>query len=59
MKHWEEDYYTCECIVRVPQTELLALAALRDPQREGNCDVCGRKRAVICKITDSSDGAGN
>ncbi len=35
MRH-EEDYYTCECIVRVPQTELLALATLRDPQREGN-----------------------
>ena len=61
IKHCEEDYYICECIctgliVRVPQTELLALAALRNPQREGNC---GRRCAVNRKNTDKSDGAGN
>lgn len=59
MKRWEEDYYTCECIVRVPQTELLVLAALRDPQQENKCGVCGRECAVIRRISDSSDGAGN
>ncbi len=59
MKHWEEEHRTCECIVRVPQTQLLALATLHDTQQEGNCDVSGRNSAVICEITDSSDGAGN